>query len=234
MPATRQLHDERVSKGSAHEPRYLEIVRHYESCLARHGDTPRGLDWPNADDLRVRYRVMLDLLDWRAHGPRPATLLDFGCGTSGLYEYMRDEGIEDVEYTGLEISKRFLQVSREKFPENSYLLGDVLAGEIDLPDFDYVVMNGVFTVKRGLSFREMSSYFRNVLRRVFPAVGTGLAVNVMSKHVDWEREDLFHLPFDTLARFLAKEISHNFLIRNDYGLYEYTTYIFPERRTRHP
>jgi len=48
----------------------------------------------------------------------------------------------------------------------------------------------------------------------------------MSKHVDWEREDLFHLPFDVLARFLTRMVTRNFVIRNDYGLYEYTTYVY--------
>ena len=48
----------------------------------------------------------------------------------------------------------------------------------------------------------------------------------MSKHVDWEREDLFHLSFDELGSFLKEEISRNFTIRNDYGLYEYTVYIY--------
>ncbi len=55
-----------------------------------------------------------------------------------------------------------------------------------------------------------------------------MAFNVMSKHVDWEREDLFHLPFDTLAEFLKKELTRNFVFRNDYGLYEYTTYVYRE------
>jgi len=54
----------------------------------------------------------------------------------------------------------------------------------------------------------------------------GVAFNVMSKHVDWERDDLFHLPFDTLARYLIASLTRNFVIRSDYGLYEYTTYIY--------
>jgi hypothetical protein len=49
---------------------------------------------------------------------------------------------------------------------------------------------------------------------------------VMSKHVDWERDDLFHLPFDALGSFLREEVSRHFVIRHDYGLYEYTTYIY--------
>ena len=30
---------------------YKEIIEHYENCLAKHGDTHLGVDWPNADDV---------------------------------------------------------------------------------------------------------------------------------------------------------------------------------------
>ncbi len=54
----------------------------------------------------------------------------------------------------------------------------------------------------------------------------GVAFNVMSKDVDWEREDLFHLPLNVLSNFLTKEVTRDFIIRYDYGLYEYTTYLY--------
>ena len=72
----------------------------------------------------------------------------------------------------------------------------------------------------------MFSYFKQLSTRVFKYAAVGMAFNVMSKHVDWEREDLFHLPFDTLAEFVRKELTRNFVFRNDYGLYEYTTYVY--------
>jgi hypothetical protein len=87
-------------------------------------------------------------------------------------------------------------------------------------------MNGVFTVKRSLPFDNMFSYFQDVILSVFPKSRVGIAFNVMSKHVDWERDDLFHLPFDLLAAFLTKKVCRNFVFRNDYGLHEYTTYVF--------
>ena len=43
-----------------HEPRHHAIVAHCESYLAAHGDTHKGVGWPNYDDAQVRYRVMLD------------------------------------------------------------------------------------------------------------------------------------------------------------------------------
>ena len=48
----------------------------------------------------------------------------------------------------------------------------------------------------------------------------------MSKNVDWERDDLFHWGLDELTAFLTKDISRRFVLRNDYGLYEYTVYVY--------
>ena len=61
---------------------------------------------------------------------------------------------------------------------------------------------------------------------MYPLARRGIAFNVMSKHVDWERDDLFHLPFDVLAAFLRAEISRHYQFRADYGLYEYTAYVY--------
>ena len=203
---------------------YLEIIEHYESCLVTHGDTHLGVDWPKADDAKTRYRVMLDLI--RAPRDRAVKVLDFGCGASHLYAYIIDKEMKGIEYVGLDISSKFIELSRKKFPMNQYICADILENPAAVPSFDYIVMNGVFTEKRTLTFQEMLSYFQRTLIAVFEKAECGIAFNVMSKHVDWEREDLFHLPFDTLTRFLTSALTRNFVIRNDYGLYEYTTYVY--------
>jgi hypothetical protein len=103
---------------------------------------------------------------------------------------------------------------------------DLLAEEADLPDSNCVIMNAVFTEKLDLAYDEMFVYERALVARVWDHTRSGMAFNVMSKHLDWEREDLFHLPLDELAGCLASLISRNFVIRADYGLYEYTTYVY--------
>jgi SAM-dependent methyltransferase len=211
-----------------HQGDYRDIVSHYEDCLARHGDTHFGVDWPNAADAAKRYDVMLDLLPARSSGT-DLSLLDFGCGASHLYEHMQAGRYPGISYAGLDLSPRFVELSRTKFPENRYWCLDLLESSADsLPEFDYVIMNGVFTEKRELSFEAMLDYFERLLARTYEHARFGLAFNVMSKHVDWERDDLFHLPFDTLARILTSRLSRHFVFRNDYGLYEYTTYVFKE------
>jgi SAM-dependent methyltransferase len=205
--------------------KYLDIVSHYESCLERHGDTHLGVDWPQPDDVSTRHRVMLEVVKPNLTD-ETVRLLDFGCGAAHFNEYLRQHGVTNIDYAGLDLSGKFIELCRSKFPSNQFYCLDLLADNNTLPRFDYIVMNGVFTEKLSLTFDEMLNYFKQLVSKVFAKAEQGIAFNVMSKHVDWEREDLFHLPFDTLAAFLKQELSRNFVIRNDYGLYEYTTYVY--------
>jgi SAM-dependent methyltransferase len=210
---------------------YRRIVAHYEDCLARFGDDHRGVDWPRAEDADLRYSVMLDLIGRDACPP--VTLLDFGCGAGHLLEYIQRRGLPGLEYHGLDLSHRFVSLCRRKFPGVAFLVADVLEDGLESLEFDYVVMNGVFTEKCSLSWEAMWDYVRDVLRRTWPIARRGLAFNVMSKQVDWERDDLFHLPCDTLLAFLNAELSRHCVVRQDYGLFEYTTYVYREANRWH-
>jgi SAM-dependent methyltransferase len=214
--------------GSRKSPRgHLSIVAACEDRLERHGDSYLGVFWTKSKELtELRYRVMLDVI--RDPHDEEVTLLDFGCGASHLLEYMLAHGVAGVSYSGLDLSPKFLALSRSKHPSVTYYELDVLEDPQRLPDFDYIVLNGIFTYRGELSHPEMLTYCKDVLRAVFPKARHAIAFNVMSTRVDWERDDLFHLPLDELASFLSSELSRHFVVRHDYGLYEYTTYVYRE------
>jgi SAM-dependent methyltransferase len=205
--------------------KYMEIVQHYESRLELYGDTHLGVDWPNAADAERRYDVMLGLI--RPDASQPVTLLDFGCGAGHLYEHIGRLRLHHrIAYSGLDLSPKFVTLCRQKHPGVPFYYFDIMEADGGLPEFDYVVMNGVFTEKLTLSQGEMLDYFQVLIARVFAKARTGLAFNVMSKQVEWERSDLFHLSLDVLAAFLTKTLSRDFVIRHDYRLYEYTVYLY--------
>jgi len=103
---------------------------------------------------------------------------------------------------------------------------DILESEKYLSNFDYIILNGVFTEKNSLTQDEMWKYFTDIISIIYKKANKGFAFNVMSKDVDWERQDLFHLPLDQLSKFICGNLTRNYIIRNDYGLYEYTVYVF--------
>lgn len=211
---------------------YMDIVKHYENCYEKYGDNHKGVDWPKEEDVETRYRVMTDIMEFnkisQGEGDvqKQNSFLDFGCGLGHLYEYIVRNGIA-VDYTGLDISEKFVAKCKEKFPEVDFIVMDLLQEKnVKLPYYDYIALNGVFTEKRNLKYEEMLEYFKSLFIKAFKICRRGIAFNVMSKDVDWERDDLFHLPLDTLSNFLSREITRNFIIRYDYGLYEYTVYVF--------
>jgi SAM-dependent methyltransferase len=193
--------------------------------LEKHGDTHLGVDWPILADVEKRYNIMLEVLNFNRKDDEIITVLDFGCGTAHLLEHINKKGLKNIKYSGLDISEKFITVAKNKFPKNDFYCLDILDSNVALPHFDFILMNGVFTEKRELSFDEMWSYFTAMLLKAFEISKKGIAFNVMSKIVDWEREDLFHLSHDLLCEFLCKNLSRNYIIRNDYGLYEYSVYV---------
>ena len=202
---------------------YNKIVDHYESCLETHGDNHLGVDWPKSEDVDTRYKIMVDII--KLNEDSQVTLLDFGCGTAHLLEFINKNKIIGIEYSGLDISQKFIDVAKTKFPDNLFYCIDFFDSNDKVKNFDYIVMNGVFTEKREFSFDEMWDYFTKLITMVFEKCNKGFAFNVMSKNVDWERDDLFHVSLDLISRFLCKNLSRDFIIRNDYGLYEYTIYV---------
>lgn len=202
---------------------YESIISFCESLLAQHGDTPQGVGWFRGD-AATRYRVLLDLI---RPSDSPVTLLDFGCGASHLYEYILRAKRQGIVYSGLELSPRFLEISRRKFPDVPYHSVDLLDPKSPpLPTFDYAILSGIFTYRARLSNEEMFDYLQRLVSRVFERVTVGMAFNLITPQVDWEREDLFHMPVDPLLVFLSRKISRHIVVRHDYGLYEYTVYVY--------
>ncbi|MFY9780688.1 MAG: DegT/DnrJ/EryC1/StrS family aminotransferase [Candidatus Baltobacteraceae bacterium] len=200
----------------------LDAVR--ADALLKHGDTAAGFLWPNELDWLTRFEVMLDVVE-TAPGA-PFTLCDFACGSGELLGYLRRSGRSHVDYIGVDRSESAIALAREKFPDARFFAADVSDARFDTASLacDYLVINGLFTVKASLSYDEMWAFFTQTIARVWPQVRRGMAFNVMSKCVDWERDDLFHVPLDDVARVLHALAGRNVRFRADYGLYEYTAY----------
>lgn len=199
---------------------YLKIAKHYEKCLDEHGDTCKGVDWPNEEDANLRYKIMLELLP----GFYQATLLDFGCGTGKLLEYIIKNNI-NIDYQGLDVSDKYITLCRDKYPNVKFHKLDVCQNDLS-QKYDYIICNGTFTEKVDLPWGEMWKFFTQALKTLWKNTEKGIAFNVMSKYVDWERNDLFHVDTKDICDFLIENLSRNFIIRNDYGLYEYTVYVY--------
>jgi dTDP-4-amino-4,6-dideoxygalactose transaminase len=200
------------------------ILADYDAALAAYGDTAAGALWPNEAGRVARFDVMLDLLDRDAS--QPVVLCDLACGTGELVAQLRRRGMSHVTYRGIDRSDLALAHARRKFPGETFIGLDITAPGEDLRalECDYLVICGLFTRKGAVSSKEMWTFMEAVLGRVWPLARRGIAFNVMSTAVDWQRDDLFHAPMDAVAGLLHRLAGRRVTMRADYGLYEYTAY----------
>jgi dTDP-4-amino-4,6-dideoxygalactose transaminase len=205
---------------------YFALLRHYDACLERYGDTALGAGWPNEPDRQSRFAVMLDVIP-PGDGER-VKLLDFACGTGELFRLVQHRENPGIDYQGVDLSPSAVRHAQAKFPEADFTCLDILqATERQLNNLvaDYCVIDGLFTVKQTLNNQQMWNFMAAVVGRLWPVTRKAMAFNVMSKQVDWEREDLFHVSLDRMAAFLHGLAGRAVTFRADYGLFEYTCYL---------
>ena len=214
-----------TSAGSA--PASARIVAHYEDCLARHGDNHRGVDWPGAEDADLRYAVMLGLIPADAAPAGAPARLRLRRGPSPRIppaaeragnRLPRPRSFRALPGT---LPQQVSRASRSSAPTSSR------TGE--MPVFDYVVMNGVFTEKRELSHAEMWDYVRRGAAADSGRMpGTGWPSTSCRSRSTGSGTTCFTSRSIPSWRFSRPSSRAHCVIRHDYGLYEYTTYVYRE------
>ena len=203
---------------------HLELASHYQECLQKYGDSATGMDWPDEVQNRKRFSLMTEIFRSDIDGAgEPVRLLDFACGTSHYYEYLKDIGIAGrIRYTGVDINPDAISIARAKYPSNTYACMDVLESIDGIGSHDYVTINGLFTQKRSMSDSQMRKFLLDIVDALYPHFSTGLAFNAMSSQVDYFKDGAFHLDLNWIAKSMVARFSRNFIVRHDYGLYENT------------
>jgi len=206
--------------------KYKKIAEHYNNCFQKHGDSHLGVDWPSYKDTLIRHEIMLGV----TQGQSDVSLLDFGCGLGHFYEYLkRNDHINFIEYSGLDINSEMLALCINKYPGVNFIHSDIIQENSELNrNWDYIICNGVFTEKLHLTWDEMFQFMTSTIKKLWKKTNIGLAFNVMSTHLDYERDELFHVDLDVMGDFIFEELgTRNFEIKHGYGgLYEYTVYVY--------
>ena len=205
-----------------------EVIEHYERCLARFGDDPRGVDWNSSGSQQLRFDILLD-----AAGVCPdATLLDVGCGIGHLIDHIAQRGLK-LHYTGLDASAKMIGAARAKYPNHRFIERDLLSGtgESLPPDsFDCVLSSGMFLVKtETVADDAFEDFIVNMVQRMWELTSGTLVFNLLTPFVDWKQP---HLYYANLERLLPafRRLSRWFILHHDYPLYEFVMCLRREPR----
>lgn len=202
------------------------IESHFATLAERHGNTPAAAQWSDAQTQRRRFQVLTEIGDLRE-----AAVLDFGCGTGALLDYLREEHRFVGTYVGYDLADPAVAIARANHQGATFERRNIFTEGVPR-SFEYVLMSGVFNIRVGDNWGLLTS----ALRALWPQVTRGMSFNLLSLYVDWRQEDLWYADPAEVWRFCKEELSPAVALRHDYETregvlpYEFTIYV---RRSPH-
>src|SRR4051794_32797123 len=86
-----------------------EVAAYYADKLARHGATPRGVDWNGQSGQILRFEQLCKVIDV----PRACSVNDVGCGYGALLDFLRGHRLPG-SYLGVDLSEEMIRAARER------------------------------------------------------------------------------------------------------------------------
>src|SRR5512134_2213068 len=135
------MHSNIFAEANMPEPVELKKVKSYfTEKLVTHGPTHRGVDYNSTEAQEARFFQLTKVLD---PGVK-YSLLDFGSGYGGMYDYLLRLG-HQLHYVGYDIAEPMVAKGRELHPNNPDCWFTSQMEEV--PVLEYAVVSGTFNMK---------------------------------------------------------------------------------------
>jgi SAM-dependent methyltransferase len=179
------------------------------------------MDWKNETTQSLRFQIISKYIKF---GECPS-ILDVGCGNSEFYNFCKKENF-DYNYLGVDINELMVNESNKQYGQGTArLINDIDELNTDKLLFDYVICSGTFNAKLNNSKEEWEVFFYDNLQKMFDLTNKSLIFNCMTPTVDFEYDRLYYPSLDSLSKFIASNLTRNFIIDHSYDLYEMTVEI---------
>ena len=185
--------DNRASLSANNE----SLSSHYDELVSQYGSDPKANQWRDQRSQNRRFEVLCNNL-----ALSESSILDFGCGTGALYEFLKKSCSFTGKYTGIDLSSNAIEIAKSSHPEGSFHQLDVLVDELP-QTYDYVLVSGTFN-------NEVNNHLGWVcanLESLFRKANVALVFNMLSNYVDYKDEGLYYSDPEEMFRFCKLELS---------------------------
>lgn len=190
----------------------------YNERYKKFGRNIRTVGWGSDKDQSLRFDVL-----FRGINPCGKTILDVGCGLGDLVPYLEQLTDGNFNYIGVDVADELIKDARAVHPGSNceFLTGDVFS--INLPQVDISVLSGALSLKRD----GIEAYAQDTLRKMIDLSRVAVALNFLTKYVDFEAPHNQHYQPEEVFSW-AKKYSKRVNLIHDYPLYEFTIQAFTE------
>ena len=165
------------------------LKSYYQKKFKKHGPVLKGVGWSENKKSKKRYLTVIKLLDQIADKKKTYSLLDIGCGYGELIKYLPKK--YKLTYRGIDIVKDMIKYAKKKHNKKMMTFQNIDFFKIK-KKHDFIICNGVFTLKNNLSYKKMDAYFFKSIRFFYKLCNIGFCFNIMSDEVDYKSKILYY------------------------------------------
>ena len=192
-----------------------EVEGYYSEKIKKYGPIPAGVDWNSEESQKIRFDQLLKIIPTFEN----FSVLDFGCGYSSLYPYMKSK-YGKFHYEGFDISHQMIKEAKRMTK------GEPVKFYTDLKSLipqEFTIASGIFNVKQRTTSQEWMKYVLETLSQINLLSLKGFSFNMLTSYSDEDRKkDYLFYPNPGEVFDLCKKISKEVALLHDYKLYEFT------------
>ncbi|MCW5668594.1 MAG: class I SAM-dependent methyltransferase [Hydrogenophaga sp.] len=201
-----------------------EVAAYYAEKLAKHGDTPRGVDWNGEESQTIRFAQLCKVIRPKSSD---FSLNDLGCGYGALFNFLSDK-YPQCSYLGVDVSAEMIMAAqlRNAASPNARF---ITSSEPDIIS-DYGVASGIFNVRLGRTNADWHEYIQGTLDQLDRTSRLGFSFNCLTSYSDEDKKQSYLYYADPCQLFdlCKRRYSRQVALLHDYGLYEFTILITKE------
>ncbi len=173
----------------------FEVIKsYYEENMSKGLPEYGILGWESEEAQHLRFDAMLNKVDLNGK-----QLLDVGCGTGNLLEYVRSKGIE-VKYTGVDILDQMIDIAQKKNLGADFLKVDIFKENIFKDaSFDVIYTSGIFNLNLGNN----KEFLKNALELFFRFSRETVVFNLLHTASPDREEKYFYFHPDEVREMLG-------------------------------
>lgn len=189
-------------------------IDYYSSLLEKYGGCVQALNWRDEKSQELRFKVFTEIGELKER-----KILDVGCGLGDYYGYLRMRGIP-VDYKGIDITPKMIELSKRRFPEAKFEIKDILVEE-ENEKYDYVFASGVFYLVE----EEPFEFMKKMVERMFRLSSIGIAFNSLSGWASYKEDKEFYADPIEVLKF-CKTLTKKIVFRHDYHMADFTIFLY--------
>jgi SAM-dependent methyltransferase len=205
-------------KANFSESLLSEIASYYADKLAKHGETPMGVDWNGGDSQARRFEQLCKILP---EGVEGFSLNDIGCGYGAMFDFLLSR-YSISSYLGIDVSQDMIRAPESRFQGKS-TARFISKSEPDAVA-DYGIASGIFNVRLGPTDLEWCDHLQATLDILDKTSIRGFAFNCLTSYSDEDkkRDYLYYADPCRLFDLCMTRYSRHVALLHDHELYEFT------------